>query len=43
VGLATVRGRLARLYAGASEFSLTEAPAGGGVACIRIPFRSAGG
>ena len=43
VGLTTVRGRLARLYAGASEFSLTEAPAGGGVARLRIPFRSAGG
>ena len=43
VGLTTVRGRLVRLYADASEFSLTEAPAGGGVARIRIPFRSAGG
>ena len=43
VGLTTVRGRLARLYADASEFSLTEAPTGGGVARIRIPFRSAGG
>lgn len=42
VGLTTVRGRLERLYADASEFSLTEAPAGGGVARIRIPFRSAG-
>ena len=43
VGLTTVRGRLARLYADASEFSLTEAPTGGGVARIRIPFRTAGG
>src|SRR5262245_9661085 len=43
VGLSTVRGRLARLYDDASEFSLTEAPTGGGVARIRIPFRRAGG
>jgi two-component system, LytTR family, sensor kinase len=43
IGLATVRGRLARLYGDAHEFSLTVAPAGGGVARIRIPFRTAHG
>jgi hypothetical protein len=43
VGLTTVRGRLARLYADAHEFSLAAGPAGGGVARIRIPFRRAGG
>jgi two-component system LytT family sensor kinase len=39
VGLTTVRGRLARLYADAHEFSLVAGPAGGSVARIRIPFR----
>jgi two-component system LytT family sensor kinase len=43
IGLTTVRGRLARLYADAHEFSLVAGPAGGSVARIRIPFRSAGG
>jgi two-component system, LytTR family, sensor kinase len=43
IGLTTVRGRLARLYADAYEFSLVAGPAGGGVARIRIPFRTAGG
>jgi LytS/YehU family sensor histidine kinase len=43
VGLTTVRGRLARLYADAHEFSLTAEPTGGGVARIRIPFRTADG
>ena len=42
IGLTTVRGRLARLYAGAHEFSLVAGPAGGSVARIRIPFRTAG-
>jgi two-component system LytT family sensor kinase len=43
IGLTTVRGRLARLYGDAHDFALTAAPAGGGVARIRIPFRTAGG
>jgi two-component system LytT family sensor kinase len=43
IGLTTVRGRLARLYAEAHEFSLVAGPAGGSVARIRIPFRTAGG
>jgi signal transduction histidine kinase len=43
IGLTTVRGRLARLYADAHEFSLVAGPAGGSVARIRIPFRTAGG
>lgn len=43
IGLTTVRGRLDRLYAGAYEFSLAAGPPGGGVARIRIPFRTAGG
>jgi sensor histidine kinase YesM len=43
IGLTTVRGRLARLYADAHEFSLSAEPAGGGVARIRIPFRTADG
>ena len=43
IGLTTVRGRLARLYADAHEFSLVPGPAGGSVARIRIPFRTAGG
>ncbi len=42
IGLTTVRGRLARLYADAHEFSLVPGPAGGSVARIRIPFRTAG-
>ena len=42
IGLTTVRGRLARLYAEAHEFSLGAGPAGGSVARIRIPFRTAG-
>jgi two-component system, LytTR family, sensor kinase len=42
IGLTTVRGRLERLYAGAHEFSLVAGPAGGSVARIRIPFRTAG-
>ena len=42
IGLTTVRGRLARLYADAHEFSLVAGPAGGSVARIRIPFRTAG-
>jgi LytS/YehU family sensor histidine kinase len=41
IGLTTVRGRLARLYADAHEFSLVPGPAGGSVARIRIPFRTA--
>jgi hypothetical protein len=43
IGLTTVRGRLARLYGDAHEFSLVAGPAGGSVARIRIPFRTAGG
>ena len=43
IGLRTVRGRLERLYAGAHEFSLVAGPAGGSVARIRIPFRTARG
>ena len=43
IGLTTVRGRLARLYADAHEFSLVAGPAGGSIARIRIPFRTAGG
>ena len=43
IGLTTVRGRLERLHAGAHEFSLVAGPAGGSVARIRIPFRTAGG
>jgi two-component system, LytTR family, sensor kinase len=43
VGLTTVRGRLARLYGDAHEFSLLAGPAGGSVARIRIPFRTAHG
>ena len=43
IGLTTVRGRLERLYAGAHEFSLVAGPAGGSVARIRIPFRTADG
>jgi LytS/YehU family sensor histidine kinase len=43
VGLTTVRGRLARLYADQHEFSLDAGPAGGGVARIRIPFRTSRG
>jgi two-component system LytT family sensor kinase len=43
IGLTTVRGRLARLYADAHEFSLVAGPAGGSVARIRLPFRTAGG
>ncbi len=43
IGLTTVRSRLARLYADAHEFSLAAGPAGGSVARIRIPFRTAGG
>lgn len=43
IGLTTVRGRLARLYPDAHEFSLGPGPAGGSVARIRIPFRPAGG
>jgi LytS/YehU family sensor histidine kinase len=43
IGLTTVRGRLARLYADAHDFSLAAGPAGGGVARIRIPFRTARG
>jgi hypothetical protein len=43
IGLTTVRGRLERLYAGAHEFSLVAGPAGGSVARIRIPFRTARG
>jgi two-component system, LytTR family, sensor kinase len=43
IGLTTVRGRLARLYADAHEFSLVAGPAGGSVARIRIPFRTADG
>jgi two-component system, LytTR family, sensor kinase len=43
IGLTTVRGRLARLYADAAEFTLTAEPTGGGVAQIRIPFRTADG
>jgi sensor histidine kinase YesM len=41
IGLTTVRGRLARLYGDAHEFSLGAAPSGGGVARIRIPFKTA--
>jgi two-component system, LytTR family, sensor kinase len=43
IGLTTVRDRLARLYGDAHEFSLMAGPAGGGVARIRIPFRTADG
>jgi signal transduction histidine kinase len=43
IGLTTVRGRLARLYAEDHEFSLEAGPAGGGVARIRIPFKNAHG
>jgi signal transduction histidine kinase len=43
IGLTTVRGRLARLYADAYEFTLAAGPTGGGVARIRLPFRTAGG
>jgi two-component system, LytTR family, sensor kinase len=43
IGLTTVRGRLARLYGDAHEFSLAAGPTGGSVARIRIPFRTAGG
>ena len=43
IGLTTVRGRLARLYGDACEFSLVAGPTGGGVARIRIPFRTADG
>ncbi len=43
IGLTTVRGRLARLYGDAHEFSLVAGPAGGSVARIRIPFRTADG
>ena len=43
IGLTTVRGRLVRLYAEAHEFSLVAGPAGGSVARIRIPFRTAVG
>ena len=42
IGLKTVRGRLARLYADAHEFSLVAGGACGSVARIRIPFRTAG-
>jgi sensor histidine kinase YesM len=41
IGLTTVRGRLARLYGDAHEFSLAVGSEGGGVARIRIPFRTA--
>lgn len=41
IGLTTVRGRLARLYPDAHEFSLVAGPTGGSVARIRIPFRTA--
>jgi two-component system, LytTR family, sensor kinase len=43
IGLTTVRGRLARLYGDAHEFSLVAGPTGGSVARIRIPFRTARG
>jgi signal transduction histidine kinase len=43
IGLTTVRGRLARLYGDAHEFTLAAQPKGGGVARIRIPFRTANG
>ena len=43
IGLTTVRGRLARLYPDAHEFSLVAGPACGSVARLRIPFRTAGG
>jgi two-component system, LytTR family, sensor kinase len=43
IGLTTVRGRLARLYADDYEFSLVAGPTGGGIARIRIPFRTASG
>jgi two-component system, LytTR family, sensor kinase len=43
IGLTTVRGRLARLYGEAHEFSLLAGSAGGSVARIRIPFRTADG
>ena len=43
IGLTTVRGRLARLYADAHDFSLAAGPTGGGIARIRIPFRTADG
>jgi two-component system LytT family sensor kinase len=43
IGLTTVRGRLARLYGDAHEFSLAAEPTGGGIARIRIPFRTADG
>ena len=43
IGLTTVRGRLARLYADAHEFSLAGGPNGGCVARICIPFRTADG
>ena len=43
IGLTTVRGRLARLYGDAYEFSLVGGPKGGSVARIRIPFKTAGG
>jgi two-component system LytT family sensor kinase len=43
IGLTTVRGRLARLYADAHDFSLVAGPDDGSVARIRIPFRTAGG
>lgn len=41
IGLTTVRSRLARLYPDGHEFSLVPGPAGGSVARIRIPFRTA--
>jgi two-component system, LytTR family, sensor kinase len=43
IGLTTVRGRLARLYGDAHEFSLVAGPTGGSVARIRIPYRTAHG
>lgn len=43
IGLTTVRGRLARLYADSHEFSLVAGPAGGSIARIRVPFRTADG
>jgi two-component system, LytTR family, sensor kinase len=43
IGLTTVRGRLARLYGDAHEFSLAVGPKGGSVARIRVPFRTTDG
>jgi hypothetical protein len=43
IGLTTVRGRLARLYGDAHEFSLGPGPTGGSVARIRIPYRTSHG